>query len=64
MHSRWPIRLTYQVVAFHDRAPCRTVQVRARAQHVADTFVADGSDGDLLFCFYRTVAMHEGVVHP
>jgi hypothetical protein len=53
-----------EVVAFLDGAPSQTVQVRARADHIADTFVADGSDGDLLFCFYRTVAMDESVVHP
>jgi len=29
----------------------KLVQVRARAHHVADTFVADGRNGDLLFCF-------------
>jgi len=42
----------------------QTVQVRARARPVADTFVADGRNDDLLFCFYRTLATHEGVVHP
>ena len=36
----------------------------ASARHVADTFVADGRDGDLLFCFYRTVATRKGVVDP
>jgi hypothetical protein len=36
----------------------------ASTRQVADTFVADGRDGDLLFCFYRAVAKHEDVVHP
>ena len=31
---------------------------------LADTFVADGRDGDLLFSFYRAVATHEGVCTP
>jgi hypothetical protein len=44
--------------------PYQTVQLRARAHHAADTFVADRKDRDLLFCFYRTVVRHEGVVHP
>jgi hypothetical protein len=59
MHCRWPILVTYLVVTFDDGAPAQTVQVRARTHRAAATFVADGSDGDLLFCFYRTVARHE-----
>ena len=27
----------------------------ASVRHVADTFVDDGRNGDLLFCFYRAV---------
>jgi hypothetical protein len=42
----------------------RIVQERVRTFHVADTFVADGRDGDLLFYFYRTMAGHKRVVYP
>src|SRR5471032_2676482 len=38
--------------------------LRARTHHVADTFVANGRNGDLLLCFYRTAATHECVVQP
>ena len=31
----------------------------ASARHVADTFVADGRDGDLFFCLYRSVITGE-----
>jgi hypothetical protein len=64
MYCRWPVPVTYLVVTFDDRAPTETVQMRAGTHRAAATFVADGSDGDLLFCFYRSVARHEGRVHP
>lgn len=39
----------------------QTVHLQAKAHPVADTFVADGRNDDLLFCVYRCLATREGL---
>jgi len=63
MCFRCPIKLRRQIVAFRDGSSGAD-KVRVRAHCVADTFVADGRNGDLLFCFYRAVTTHYLIKQP
>jgi hypothetical protein len=51
MHSRCRIRVKCRTAGLRDGASCTIMQAWRKWHDAVDTFVADGSDGDLLFCF-------------